>query len=472
LMSYISLVDLGINQAIARFLVDHKDRRSEGKYGALIKTSALVSAVQGLIVLGVVMAGSPLLAGLMKIPAEYQATFVVLMRIQGVIAAFNFCMNPLAIMLNAHQRSDLVSRQSIYSMALQLGLLVLFLVKGCGIYAFVYAGAIMSVVMPSQMFWHCRRLGFWPSAGEWGKISWPQFKEVCLYGKDVFLMGVGAQLITTSQTIIISRALGLEAAAAWSVGTKVFMLVRQIVFQPYSAATAGLCEMVARNETVQLRCRFQNLVVLIASLGVFLGTTFALCNSLFVEVWTGGKIVWAPLNDVLLAVWLFVSALQCTHCNFVTVTKQIGGMRYLYFLEGCSFITLVLGLGYRWNLPGIIVCSIVCTMLFSYPYALWRSRQHFQLGYFNLVIVWVRPAYTLAGLLIPAGVTIWLGTSELPAIWRLLIHGIAATLGGGFLFLRFGLPSEMIRDGIARVPRSVMRILEIFGPRALKYFGI
>ena len=30
LMTYISMVDLGINQAIARFLVDHKDRRGEG----------------------------------------------------------------------------------------------------------------------------------------------------------------------------------------------------------------------------------------------------------------------------------------------------------------------------------------------------------------------------------------------------------------------------------------------------------
>src|ERR1017187_1829295 len=72
LMSYITLVDLGINSAIARFLIDHKDERGNGEYGALVKTSALVSAGQGVIVLAVVSLASPLVAELMKIPVEYR----------------------------------------------------------------------------------------------------------------------------------------------------------------------------------------------------------------------------------------------------------------------------------------------------------------------------------------------------------------------------------------------------------------
>ncbi len=191
LMSYIVLVDLGINSAVARFLVDHKDRRAEGGYGSLVKTSALVSAAQGLIVLAVVMLGSPLLAAMMKVPAEYRATFIALMRIQGVITAFTFCTNPLGIMLNAHQRMDVVSWQGMFNLVASLGLLWLFLLKGCGIYSFVYASAITTVVAPGYLFWHCRRLGFLPRAGEWGKASWHQFKEVFLYGKNVFLMNIG-----------------------------------------------------------------------------------------------------------------------------------------------------------------------------------------------------------------------------------------------------------------------------------------
>ena len=83
LMSYIALVDLGLNSAIARFLIDHKDQRGKGEYGALIKASAWVSAAQGLIVLAVVSLASPWLAELLKIPAEFRGEFIALMRIQG-----------------------------------------------------------------------------------------------------------------------------------------------------------------------------------------------------------------------------------------------------------------------------------------------------------------------------------------------------------------------------------------------------
>jgi O-antigen/teichoic acid export membrane protein len=464
LMSYITLVDLGINSAIARFLVDHKDRRGDGEYGALVKTSALVSVIQGLIVLAVVTLGSPLLAGLMKIPAEYQATFIALMRIQGAIAAFMFCMNPLAIMLNAHQRMDLVARQGMLTLMASLGLLVLFLMKGCGIYAFVYANAITALFAPTYLFWHCRRLDFLPHAGEWGKMSWLHFKEVFLYGKDVFLMNLGVQLSVNSQTVIISRTLGLETAAAWSVGTKIFMLVRQLMFQPYSAASSGLCEMVARHETERLKHRFQNLVVLTASLGVFLGVMFALCNSLFVQLWTGGKITWLPLNDVLLALWLFFTSIQTTHCNFVGVTKQIGAMRYVYFVEGFSFVTISLLAGHRWALPGIIVCSVFCLIMVPYQFGLWRSSQYFQLNFFEVAVEWVRPSFKLVVVLAPLALLLWFATAGLPAFWRLMIHVVAAGSIGGILFLRLGLPAEVVQETRARLPRPAARLLGILVP--------
>jgi len=464
LMSYIGLVDLGINQAIARFLVDHKDRRAGGEYGALVKTSAWVSAVQGLIVLAVVTLGSPLLAAMMKVPAEYQATFISLMRIQGVIAAFTFCMNPLGIILYAHQRMDVAIWQGVFLLMASLGLLLLFLFRGYGIYSFIYANAIIAVIAPVYLFWQCRRLAFWPRAGEWGNVSWLQFKEVFLYGKDVFLMNLGAQLITASQTIIVSRSLGLEAAAAWSVGTKIFLLMRQVMFQPFAAASPGLFEMMARKETERLRFRFRNLVVLTASLGVFGGVAYALCNSLFVTVWTEGRISWSPMNDVLLALWIFFTSLQTTHCNFVTVTKQIGAMRYLYFVEGCCFVALSLLVGVRWGMSGIIVCSVLCVVLFSCQFGLRRSKQYFHLCFSELAVNWIRPSLKLALALVPLAVALWYATSGLPTFVRLAIHAAAAGLVGGFLLLRVGLPREMVQEAKTRLPRRVALLLELLVP--------
>jgi O-antigen/teichoic acid export membrane protein len=459
LMSYIALVDLGLNGAIARILVDHKDRRDDGEYGSLIKTSALVSAAQGAMVLAIVALGAPLLARWMKVPDEFQAAFIGLMRLQGLIAAFTFCMNPLSIMLNAHQRADVIARQSMINLVLGLGLLWLFLARHCGVISFVYANAITAAIAPWQYLWECWRLELIPRAGEWGKTSWRQFKEVFLFGKDVFLMSLGAQLITASQIIIISRTLGLEAVAAWAAGTKIFMLVRQIIFQPTAAASAGMCEMLARKETERLKHRFRNLVVLTASLGVWGSVAFALCNSLFIQVWTRGVIAWSPANDVLLGWWLFIASIQTTHSNFVIITKTIGSLPYVLVLEGGIFMACSLAFGYREGIPGIIACSAICLALISCHYSLWRTARHFQVPVIELVTTWIQPSYRLALALVPLAVIVWLATDGLPPIWRLTLNGLVAGLVGGLFFLRLGLPSEIIRDVETRIPRPVARVL-------------
>ena len=464
LMSYVYLIDLGINQAIARFLIDHKDDRASGQYGSLIKASFYVSVVQGLIILVVIGLGAPLLATLMNIPPEHREVFIHLLRIQGTFSAFTFCTNPLGIMLNAHQRTDLVSRQSVINMVLQFGLLVLFLYKGHGIYSFINSLAVSSLITPVWCYLYCRKLGFFPRKNEWGTVSWTQFKAVFAYSKDVFLMNLGIYLISASQTIVVSCALGLELAAAWTVGTKVFMLLRQVLYQPSSAATSGLCELLARNETDRMRHNFKNLVGLTASLGIVSAGIFVLCNSLFIQVWTNGKIVWPLANDLFLGAWIFVASIQTTHCSLVFINKQIGRMPYVLIAEGIAFVTLSLVLGYRWGIPGIAACSLLCLTLFSCQFGIRKSAKYFNAPLSEMVLEWIRPALNVAAILIVVFPAIWLATSTLPTLWRLVIHASAAGVIGGYLLIRVGLSPEMVKSIQQRLPLPAVQLLQLMKP--------
>ena len=462
LMTYVSIIDLGMTSAVARLLVDHKDERRNGNYGSLVKTAFLVSLTQGVIILTVVSLGAPLLAELMKIPPEHEATFIALLRWQGLFTAFTFCLRPFGLMLYAHQRMDLQSYTEMFNLAAQLGLLLLFLTNGCGIYSFIYANACTLLIGPAFLAWNCRQLNFLPAAGEWGRASWKIFQEVFNYGKDVFLMSLGAQLQMASQTIVVSRAMGLEQAAIWAVGTKMFNLVVPLMTRPNGAALPGMYEMLVRDEKEQLQKRFKTLVLLTASLGAFLAVSFALCNHLFIGIWTAGKISWSPLNDILLGAWLFLLSMQTTHCCFVTVTKQIGAMRYILFWEGFGFIVLATTLGCQWGIAGMVGTSILCTLAFSYQYSLRRSRDFFHISLMEVAVRWVTPSLKLAAVFaaLAAGVSFF--DQALPTVWRLVIHGAVAGLAGGFLFLRLGFTAGMVTEAAARLPRPAARLLEFF----------
>jgi O-antigen/teichoic acid export membrane protein len=473
LMSYLSLLDLGMTGAVARLLVDHKDDRTNGVYGSFVKTAILVSLTQALIILALVLLGAPVLAAVMHIPLEYRHTFILLMQLQGLIMAFSFSSRPLGIMLYAHQRMDVQSFNDILSLIAQLGLLIFFLHRGSGIYSFIYANIFTALASPVFMAWNCRRFGLVPRSGEWGAVSWQIFREVFDYGKNVFIMGLGVQLIMASQVILISRTLGLELAASWSVGTKIFNLFSSLMCRPYGAALPGLYEMAARNEAGRLRKRFHELVILTGSLGVFLGVSLALCNSLFVTVWTGAKIHWSPWNDVSLGLWLFLSSLQTTHINFVSVSKQFGGAKFIYLLEGGCFVIIALLLGGRGGILGILVAANICQLLFSCQYGIRLSSRYFKCHWTEVAFGWVLPCLKFAAAFAPLAVVAWLVTAQLPIVWRLVVHAAVGACLGGFIFLKLGFPRQMLFEIETRLPRPAARILQLLaGPAKLPMVSI
>src|SRR5436190_22710983 len=73
--AYLALAEFGMSGSIARILIDHKDNRNGGIYGAVIKTGALVLVIQGAAIglLGAVL--SIWLAGLFDVPAKFLGAF-------------------------------------------------------------------------------------------------------------------------------------------------------------------------------------------------------------------------------------------------------------------------------------------------------------------------------------------------------------------------------------------------------------
>jgi O-antigen/teichoic acid export membrane protein len=295
-------------------------------------------------------------------------------------------------------------------------------------------------------------LKLFPHAGGWGRTSWRQFRAIFDYGKDLFLVGVGTQLIMTSQTIVITRMLGLEAAAMWGVGLRVFNLLNQLIWRISDMSGSAIAEMLARGEIARLRERYQTICVLSFSLSAALAVSFALCNSLFITLWTHGKIHWPAENDFLLGIWMIVSAAVHCHNCFVLMTKKVRLMRYLYFVEGSVFVTLSF-LVARWGgLPAIIGCSIVCSTLFSGAYGIWRISRFFEISFREVAFDWLRPMGKVLLFYLPIAALTWWLLASASELTQLASHTLLAGSLGTYFFLRFGVPPAFQIELLRRVP--------------------
>jgi O-antigen/teichoic acid export membrane protein len=454
---YLSLVDLGMSGSVARLLIDHKDDQQGGTYGSLIKTGALVTITQGAIVILVGFFLAPLSAELLKIPPALQAEFIALLRWQVTGLGFTFATRIFGHVLTAHQRMDITNYGQMGSMVVNFTVQWWSFHAGQGVFSLAWGFICGAFFNASVAFVACCLLPVLPGKGAWGRPSWHYFKDLFGYGKDLFLVALGTQMIMASQTMIITRRLGLEAAATWAVGTRAFNLVYQLISRIVAFTMPAFSEMIVRKENLKLRERFKDTVVLSASVGGFCAVAFALSNSTFVHILTHGKnqITWSPHNDVLLGLWLILLAVAGCHNNLVLATKDIRMMRYIYFIEGTVFVVMAWFTSQWGGLPAVIGSSVICNAVFTFSYGIRRNIRYFAVPAREILVDWQLPMLRVICLLVPVALLTWITTKSLNDYARLAaMFGVSGTIGMAILIIQ-GLPPALRRELLARSPKPV-----------------
>jgi len=306
----------------------------------------------------------------------------------------------------------------------------------------------------------CRRLRLFPAQGSWGRVSWRRFRELFDFGTDMFLVAVGAQLIMASQSLIIQRMLGEGATILWGFGTKLFFLVSQIIWRISDVAGPAFSEMMVRGERDKLKTRYKEMVILTASMSAFLAAGYALCNSTFTTLLSHGDVTWPPVNDLALGVWMIVSAVQRCHSCFVVFTKQVGFMRYIFFVEGLVFVAAALLVARPGGLLAVIVCSIICTCLFSGSYGTWRIHRYFNVPIREVGWHWLDLMAKTLFLCAPLALAVWwIGAFVKQPFVRLALYALLYGPAGLYVLLRYGLTPGFKQELSARAPKAVSPFL-------------
>lgn len=461
--TYIALIDFGMAGSISRILIDYKDNRQSSEYGSVIKTGALVNLVQGALILILGAGAAFFCAPLLKISTALQQSFAWLMLGQCGLIALTFAVRIFSHLLTAHQRYDITNYTGTLGFIVDYAVLWICFAQGLGVFSMLWAKAANLSVVTLLNWFGCVGLKLFPAPGAWGRPTRERFNELFAFGRDIFLYSLGGQLINTSQSILLTGLFGLETVAIWSVCTRGFTMLMQVIYRIFDYSTPALAEMIVRSERGQLARRFKEIVALSASLSVAAGILFATNNGPFVQLWTSGKIHWSPINDLLLALWLVMSVSVHAHTGLVGQTKRLGFMRFIFFLEGLIFVGLVLGLQRFGGMTAMLTVSILCSLAFSFPYGLRRTRQYFGLTWRELA-AWHRAPWALVVRLVPVAAATWWLTSGLPPIGALVVCSSVVGLWSLAMFARHGLDAELKRELLertsGRLHRSVRWLLQ------------
>ncbi|MGN6556114.1 MAG: lipopolysaccharide biosynthesis protein [Verrucomicrobiota bacterium] len=457
LAGYIGLIDAGMSGSISRILIDYKDHRVDGKYGSTIKTGALVGVVQGGLVVLAGLAVAFIAGSLLRVPQELQSKFFWLLLGQCGVLGIAFATRVFSHLLMAHQRVDITNYGQ--SVLFGVGLLLMWsgFAAGWGVFSFLITQAVMGLGGAFVNGLGCLRLKLFPEADQWGAVTWEKFKELFAFGRDMFLYSIGMQFVTASQTVLLTRFLGLDVAAVWSICTRTYTMLTMLIWRILDYSAPVVAEMMVRGEREWLLKRFKDLAIVSAGASVFSAVLFGACNGAFVQIWTHGKIDWSPINNWLLALWFVLCTVMRIHIMLAGNSKRFGFLRYVFLLEGVAFILLNLLLQGHRGMTGMLIFSILCTATFSLPYGLWRTRRYFDLTSVDLARCY-RPTWRLAWRFIPVAVGVWWLTNGLSPFWQLAINVGVIGAFGTVVLLRYGLSESLQMDIAGKLPLKLRPI--------------
>lgn len=454
---YLSLLDLGVGQSVSRLLIDWKDDVNGGVYGAVLKTASVAFAFQALAVVVFGVTCNHAVSQLMNIPAALRSTFEALLLWQCVTVAITFLATPLTLPLWSHQRSDLVNIAAVATFAVSLGFLWIGFALGFKTFGLLVSSIAGTLTSISLNACSTLRLKVLPSRANWGVLSWERFWEVFRFSRDLFLLGLAAQLISASQLVLVSRLISLDAAAVWSVCMKSFAMAQLVVCRVLDFSAAGLAELVVWGEHERFRSRLASIVALSAIGAGFFGVLGAFGNQGFVSFWTNGRIGWNSWNDVCAATYLFLICVSRCYTMIAALLKQIGNYKYVSLLEGVLVITGSILLAPHLNFLGILASSVIANILCSGLYGIMRVSKYFHASVVDITFGWLAgPFRFICAFVLVGSVIFWAGGK----FQGPLAFGFTAACAGlcGFvLAMLIGLPNEFRTELLTLVRKSGWR---------------
>lgn len=352
--TYLLLVDFGVSNAIGRFLMDFKDQRPSPDYGKMFFAGLLLSSAQAgllfLVACGVAVYG-PNFFRLSQPLGETFSFLVIGLALLGFLSmpsrVFTYC-------LSAYGRFDWINLAGFTGQVSFLGGFAFALSKGWGIKSYL-VGAFLDIfaVLLVNLFAN-RKLSLAPIGTEWRLPSGQDFKRILKYGRDMFMVLIGQRILHGTQGVILGRFGSLEAVAIWSVGSKLFLFLRDLGNQVAQASGPLLIELYQQGNPARAVQSLQSLALAGGTLASVFASALMIWNRDFIRVWTQGKISWNPENDFLLGCLLVLLALAPVFLHVTGMTKNLRWLRWTSLGEGLLFILIACPAVAHFGVTGLI----------------------------------------------------------------------------------------------------------------------
>lgn len=230
ILAYGRLFDLGVNDAVVKYVAEHRARSDAATASSLVATALWLYIAIGLVVLAVGLAVAPLVVEVFDIPPAEQDTAVWLVRITALGLAVELPAGTAFAVLQGLRRFDLMNLIGSAAMLTLAGGTVAVLVLGGGVLG------MAAITIPLTLLWQVpaliaiRRIAPDLRFGLRGARR-EHLRTVASFGSALFGLNLADVVKTKTDEIVIGAALPVAAIAPYAVARRLSELPEMLTFQ-------------------------------------------------------------------------------------------------------------------------------------------------------------------------------------------------------------------------------------------------
>lgn len=372
----LQLADAGMGGALVRILIDYKDDKKSSAYRQTLYSVWLALIALGIILFGLVWIGKSKFIILLNITQNSYIDYPYFLLIYCLVFSSGFALRPINLVLAAHQRNDIVNWTSALGLVAGFAVLISCLHLKLGLWSLLYSQIAVIVLSSSVNFIQARRLHYLPVPSLSDFFVWKRLLEVAQYGWQRLIAIAGSTMLSSAPTFLITRYLGLESTAIWTIGTRFQHLMVQITARLPELAFPSLVEMHVRGEGKLLKRRFLEILTITGGCACAFSGVLVACNKDFLALWTSSEVSWDTHLNILVSLYLPIIIFQKIFWYPASISKNLGYAKFASLIEVFFLYLLVIYFSKTSiSLEVIAVAIIASGLLTSLPIFVIRSSQ-------------------------------------------------------------------------------------------------
>lgn len=367
ILQVLNLAELGVGSAMIYSMYKPIAEDDTKRICALLKLYKTYYTIIGVIIAVIGLILTPFIPDLISgdIPIGINIYVLYLLNLATTVLSYWMLAYKNSV-LHAHQRVDVISKVTMTTSTMQyvLQFLVLWLFKNYYLYVIVMLATqvltnIVTAIVASRMY---------PNYKAKGKLKQTEVKEINRRIRDLFTSKIGAVIVNSADTIVISAFLGLTALAVYQNYYFILTAVIGFVTIVFNSCMAGIGNSLIVETKEKNFNDLKKFTFLIVWISGFCSSCFLCLYQPFMKVWVGEELQ-LPFSVVIcLVIYYFIYEIN----QLLNMYKDAGGIwhedRFRVLVTAITNLSLNLIMVQFWGIYGIILSTVLSMLLVGMPW--------------------------------------------------------------------------------------------------------